>query len=387
MEKKPAILVNKTFLPSLDKFKLYIDQIWENVHLTNHGPFSQQFEKRLSQTLEVDHVSFVTNGTLALQLAISAFDFEDGEIITTPFSYVATTSAILWERHTPVFVDIDPKTFCIDPHKIEAAITPQTRAIMAVHVFGYPCDVNALEDIAKRHNIKVIYDAAHAFGCVYKGRSLLDYGDVSTCSFHATKILQSIEGGCVISHSPEMHKKIGLQRSFGHIADDHLELGINAKASEFQAVMGLCSLDDYPKIHKMRQNLANLYDQAFTELPVQRPECPDEFEYNYAYYPVVFETSEMRQVIQDKLKLENIFARRYFYPSLNTLPYLKSSQDCPISESISERILCLPFYADLAQDDAQRIISIIKECLEPQEIAKKSIWSKFFSAPEYIGRS
>lgn len=363
MEKPPIILVNKPFLPPLEKFKSYVDKIWENAHLTNHGPFMQQFEKRLSDKLGVDYLSFVTNGTLALQLSISAFDFEDGEIITTPFSYVATTSAILWERHTPVFVDIDPKTFCIDPQKIEAAITPNTRAIIAVHVFGYPCDVDALEKISKRHNIKIIYDAAHAFGCTYRGKSLLDYGDIAICSFHATKILQTIEGGCLISHSPEMHRKIALQRSFGHIADEHFELGVNAKASEFQAVMGLCSLDDYSKIHQMRRDLADIYDSELAGLDIQRPEFPTEFEYNYAYYPVVFKTEKIRQVVQDALKLENIFARRYFYPSLNTLPYLKSTQACPLSESLADRILCLPFYADLLHQDAYRITTIIKSCL------------------------
>lgn len=360
----PKILVTKPYLPSLEKFQSYVAQIWDNVHLTNHGPFHQQFEQRLRECLGTELVHFTTNGTIALQLAIAALGMEEGEIITTPFSYVATTSAILWEKFEPVFVDIDPKTFCIDPKMVEAAITPRTRAILAVHVFGYPCDVDALSDIAKRHNIRIIYDAAHAFGCVYKGKSLLDYGDVSICSFHATKIMQTIEGGCIISHSKEMQDKLSLMRGFGHIGDTHYALGINGKASEFQAVMGICSLDDYATAHQMRRAVADVYNTELAGLPLQFPFMPPDFKYNYAYYPVIFETAEMREKVQSDLNSANIFPRRYFYPSLNTLPYLKTSQPCPVSESVSDRILCLPYYAELSHDDARRIASIIKETMQ-----------------------
>jgi dTDP-4-amino-4,6-dideoxygalactose transaminase len=234
---------------------------------------------------------------------------------------------------------------------------------MAVHVYGNACDVEAIEDIAKRHNLKVIYDGAHAFGSVYKGRSLLDYGDVATCSFHATKIFQTIEGGAVITHSPELHEKMGLLRSFGHIADEHFCLGINAKASEFQAIMGLCALDDMPSVYERRAALTTVYDRALEGLPCQRPVFSDHLAYNHAYYAVAFETPERRASVQRALNNAGIFPRRYFYPSLNTLPYVPYHSSCPISESLAQRVLCLPFYVDLAHEDAERVAGIIRQAL------------------------
>ena len=336
------IYVTRPHLPSVDKYKDYVDSIWDNQQLTNGGPFLLDIEARLKDYLGTPHFHFVTNGTLALQLAIRALDITEGEIITTPFSYVATTSSILWERCEPVYVDIDPNTFCIDIQKIESAITPRTRAIMAVHVFGYPCDVEAIERIAQKHNLKVIYDAAHAFGCKYKGRSLLDYGDISTCSFHATKVFQTIEGGCVVSHDPETYHKLLLLRSFGHIGDEHFELGMNAKASEFQAAMGLCCLDDFENILKERKVRSYLYDNLLPMDKVQIPYMPPDFEYNYGYYVVAFENADICQNVIKQLQENNVFPRRYFYPSLNKLPYLKIKQSCPVSESLAERILSLP---------------------------------------------
>jgi dTDP-4-amino-4,6-dideoxygalactose transaminase len=249
-------LVTRPYLPSLDQYKNYLDQIWQNQHLTNQGPFLTQLESELTTFLNVDHFHFVTNGTLAIQIALRALDVTEGDIITTPFSYVATTSSILWERCQPVFVDIDPQTFCIDPQKIEQAITSKTKAILAVHVFGYPCDVEAIDIIAKKHSLKVIYDGAHAFACRYKDRSLLDFGDIATCSFHATKLFHTIEGGGIISHDKKIHERIRLLKSFGHIGDEYFELGINAKASEFQAIMGLCNLADFKDIIKARKMIS-----------------------------------------------------------------------------------------------------------------------------------
>jgi dTDP-4-amino-4,6-dideoxygalactose transaminase len=355
------ITVTKPYLPPVEKYKEYVDQIWHNHQLTNGGPFLLNFEERIRGFLGTPYFHFVTNGTVALQLALRALDITEGEVITTPFSYVATTTSIMWERCEPVFVDIDPKTFCIDPQKIEAAITPQTRAILAVHVFGFPCDVDAIENIAKKHHLKVIYDGAHAFGCVYKGKSLLNFGDISTGSFHATKVFHTIEGGCVVSQNPDIHQRLALLRSFGHIYDEYFEVGINAKASEFQAVMGLCNLDDFSEIVEKRKVLSELYTSLLPLNKIQRPCFPDDFEYNYGYYAVVFETTEICQRVMERLMVENITPRRYFFPSLNTLPYLKNLQSCPVSESIASRVLSLPLYVSLDFDDVRKIVKIVSE--------------------------
>lgn len=340
------INVTKSFLPPIEEYQEYLQRIWDSAWLSNQGPLVQEFEAKTSSYLGVDNFQFVTNGTLALQIAVRALDLLDSEIITTPFSYVATTSSILWEQCSPVFVDIDPETLCIDPNKIEAAITDKTKAIMAVHVFGNPCDVEAIEAIAKKHNLKVIYDGAHAFGVTYKGKSLLSYGDISICSFHATKLFHTIEGGCVISRDDAINEKVELLKRFGHTGDEHFSLGINAKANEFQAAMGLCNLPYVARIIEKRKSLHDLYDTRLSA-SFQTPKIPKDTEYNYGYYPVIFPTKEEALAMQAKLSKKDIFTRRYFYPSLNTLPYIGNSQSCPISEDISERILCLPLYYDL----------------------------------------
>lgn len=355
------VFVTKPYLPAIETYKSYIDQIWASGHLTNHGPFLNELEEHLRDFLKAPYLHFVTNGTLALQIALRALDITEGEIITTPFSYVATTSSILWERCVPVFVDIDPHTFCIDPHKIEEAITPRTKAIMAVHVFGYPCDVEAIKNIAERHHLKIIYDGAHAFGCSYRGKSLLDYGDISTCSFHATKVFHTIEGGCVISHSPELHRKLSLIRSFGHIGDEHFELGINAKGSEFQAIMGLCNLADFYQIVAERKERTSLYNDLMPLDKVQLPLWPNHFEYNYGYYIAVFDSPSVCTKVKEKLEANGIFPRRYFYPSLNTLPYLNHPVACPVSESLAGRILSLPLHASLEEEVIRDVSHLITE--------------------------
>lgn len=348
------INVTKAFLPPIAEYQKYVQKIWDSAWLSNQGPLLEEFEAKTADYLDVGNFQFVTNGTLALQVAIRALDLLGSEIITTPFSYVATTSAILWEECTPVFVDIDPTTLCIDPTKIEAAITSRTKAIMAVHVFGTPCDVEAIEAIAKKHNLKVIYDAAHAFGVMYKGKSLLSYGDISICSFHATKLFHTIEGGCIISKDAEVNTKVDLLKRFGHLGDEHFILGINAKANEFQAAMGLCNLPYVPEIIKKRKKLHDLYEtrlaDTFQTLKVQKNTG-----HNYGYYPVIFPSKEQALDTQARLSERNIFARRYFFPSLNSLPYLITHQDCPISEDISERILCLPLYYDLESSVVNKI--------------------------------
>ncbi len=353
------VFVTKSYSPPLEEYQRYVEQILTSCQFTNNGPLLLELEGKLRTFLGVENLQFVTNGTVALQLALRGLGITDGEIITTPFTYVATTSAILWERCTPVYVDIDPQTLCIDPNKIEAAITPRTRAILAVHVFGIPCDVEALADIGQRYGLPVIYDAAHAFGCKYKGRSLLSYGDVSTCSFHATKLFHTIEGGCVICRDAEVHKRVDLAKRFGHTGDTHICLGINAKASEFQAAMGLCNLLHVPEIIADRRRSVELYDSLLGDR-LARPMIPAGTEYNYSYYPVLFRSEEALLTAKAALEAQNIHFRRYFYPSLNTLPYLPTRQTCPISEDVAVRIACLPLFYNLSSNHIAQISNIVR---------------------------
>lgn len=346
------IYVSKPFLPPREEFDAYVDKIWQSGQLTNNGPLLKEFESKVAEYLRVENFQFVTNGTLALQLAIDGLGITDGDIITTPFSYVATTAAILWQRCNPVFVDIDEKTLNIDPSKIEAAITPNTKAILAVHVFGNACDVDVIQRIADKHNLKVIYDGAHAFGAKYKGRSLLDNGDVSIVSFHATKLFHTIEGGGIISKNKAIHDNIDLRKRFGHHGDDYKALGINAKANEFQAAMGLASLKYVPEIISSRKNIADIYNEKI--IGYNRPVFMKEMDYNYSYYPVILGSEREALGVIDKLSEANTYPRRYFFPSLNTIPYLSGSA-CPISEDISSRIICIPIYPDLREEEINLI--------------------------------
>ncbi len=355
------VFVTKSFLPPIDEYKEYIDRIWDNGQLTNQGPLLSEFENKLSNHLKVENLHFVANGTLALQVALRALNIINGEIITTPFSYVATTSAILWERCEPVYVDIDPKTLNIDSAKIEAAITKKTRAILAVHVFGNPCDIEAIEKIAKKHNLKVIYDAAHAFGVKYKGKSIFSYGDISICSFHATKLFHTIEGGCVMAKDKEISDNIELLKRFGHNADDHIRLGINAKASEFQAAMGLCNLKYIDDIISERKRLSEMYDKLLQQ-NVTIPRLRRNTTYNYSYYPVILDTEEKTFQVLKLLSESDIFPRRYFYPSLNNLDYLTKRDRCKVSEDISKRIVCLPLFPGLDNIIAKKIQETIAAC-------------------------
>jgi dTDP-4-amino-4,6-dideoxygalactose transaminase len=319
-----------------------------------------EFEKKLGQSLGVSNTHFVANGTLALQLSLKALDITEGEIITTPFSYVATTSSILWERCDPVFVDITPDTFCIDADKIEAAITDKTKAIMPVHVFGIPCDVEKIETIASKHNLKVIYDAAHAFGVEYKNKPLLGHGDISICSFHATKLFHTIEGGCIVTKDKVVSDKVELIKRFGHNLDDHFMLGTNAKVSEFHAAMGLCNLKHVEALITGRKKVFDLYDKLLGD-NVARPTISPDVKYNYGYYPIVMENEQRLLDTINRLNQVNIFPRRYFYPSLNTLPYLETKQSCLISEDISKRIMCLPLYAGLEEAIVKEVCEIVNQ--------------------------
>lgn len=352
--------VTKPFLPPYEEYCQFLKQVWDKNILTNQGPLLQELESKLKCFMDVENLHLLSNGTLALQLALKALDITDGEIITTPFSYVATTSSILWERCQPVFVDVEPDNFTIDVNKIESAITSKTRAIMAVHVFGYACDVEKIQKIADKYNLKVVYDGAHAFGCKYKKKSLLDYGDISTLSFHATKLFHTIEGGACIVKDKNISDKMALLYRFGQCGDDQLILGINAKNSEFHAAMGLANFKYIADIISARKKVSELYD-TFLNGILKRPKFQKNLEYNYAYYPVVFENETELLNVFKVLNENDIFPRRYFWPSLNNLSYLKTSQKCPISENICSRIACLPLYFGLSNEKIQKITNIIKE--------------------------
>lgn len=356
---KEKIFVTKPFLPPKEEFFRQIDDIYESNILTNQGPKVRELESKLSDYLGVSNFHFVTNGTIALQLALKTLGITEGEVITTPFSYVATVSSVLWERCTPVFVDIEPDNFTIDVAKIEAAITPQTKAIMPVHVFGYACDVEAIGTIAAKHGLKVIYDAAHAFAVRYKGKPLCSYGDISTLSFHATKLFHTLEGGGCIVQSKEASEKLELIKRFGHTGDDHFCLGINGKQDEFNAAMGLVNLLHIENIIAERKRLSKMYDELLST-KLLRPKMMDGLEYNYAYYPILFENEQLLKLTLNQLEKNSIFPRRYFYPCLNKLPYIKG-EHCPLAEDISQRILCLPLYVGLQDAHIEVLAKVIAD--------------------------
>lgn len=358
-----AINVTKSFLPPFEEYQEAIKGIWENTWLTNNGPLVRKLEEELKAYLGIKNLLFVGNGTIALQIAVKAMELT-GEIITTPFSYCATTTAILWENLQPVFVDIEPKTFNINADLIEAAITEKTSAIIATHVYGRPCEIEKIENIAQKYKLKVIYDGAHAFGATYKGKSVLSFGDVSTCSFHATKVFHTIEGGSVTCNDNELLKKLELYRSFGHKGDDYFSMGINAKNSEFHAAMGLCNLPKVADIIEHRKAISEKYDSLLNWQKLVRPtQKIADFVYNYAYYPVVFESEDKLHEITNALIKEEITPRRYFYPSLNQLPYLDFYHSCPVSENYASSALSLPLYYDLALTDVEHISAIINQNL------------------------
>jgi dTDP-4-amino-4,6-dideoxygalactose transaminase len=353
------IPVTKPFLPPIGEYEQYLQDIWKRNWLTNNGPLVNELELRLKDYLKVKHLLFVTNGTIAIQLAIKALGLR-GKIITTPFSYVATTSSIVWEGCEPVFVDIDPTTCNIDPLKIEAAITSETTAILATHVYGNPCDVEAIDEMARRRNIKVIYDGAHAFGVTFKGKSIFEYGDISTCSFHATKLFHTVEGGAVITKDPELLKKIAYLRNFGHDGPERFaDLGINGKNSEFHAAMGLANLKYIDQIIDTRKKLSGHYDTFIATFQGVKPGISAEVEYNYAYYPLIFNSEKLLVKVLETLNQNWIHPRRYFFPSLEDLPYVNRHARCEISDTISRRALCLPLFDTLTTEEIDMIFRII----------------------------
>ena len=370
MNEKNQILVTSPLLPDLEEFNKYLQQIWESKWLTNNGSFHQQFEKALAEYLGVEYISVFTNGTLPLITALQALGLTKGEVITTPYSFVATSHSIWWNQLTPVFVDIEEETCGMDPSKIEAAITENTVAIMPVHCYGKPCKMEQIDAIAKKHGLKVIYDAAHAFGVNVNGESILNAGDISTLSFHATKVYNTIEGGALICHSAEMKHQIDNLKNFGFRGEVTVEApGINGKMDEVRAAYGLLNLRQVDAAIEARQKVANQYREAlrnvkgirfFEDIPGVR--------HNYSYFPIFIDDEQYgmsRDALYAKLKENNIFGRRYFYPLITAFdPYRDypsaKPENLPVATKVAEQVLCLPMHHALSEDDVKRIIETIK---------------------------
>jgi len=351
------INITKPFLPPLEQYTEMLEGIWKRNWLTNDGPLVKNLEYKLKEYLGLDNMLFLNNGTIALQIAIQALELK-GEVITTPFSFIATTSSLVWEGCTPVFADIDPETLNIDPAKIEALITDKTTGILATHVYGNPCDIDAIDVIAKKHGLKVIYDAAHCFGTKYKGKSVLGYGDVSTISFHATKLFHTIEGGGITATDPAVLRKIELMRNFGfHGPERFDEVGINGKNSEFNAAMGLVNLEWVGQIQASRKRQYEQYNKALKNVSVSHIKYKAE-EFNYSYYPVIFESEAKLLKAVELLNANWVYPRRYFYPSLSTVQYLTSNR-AEISEDISKRVLCLPMYHELTDEEIDFVAQLL----------------------------
>ena len=356
------INVTKTYLPNKDKYQKYVDEIYANGWITNCGPLVKKLEKRLAEYLGVKNLVLVANGTAALEIAYRTLDLK-GCAITTPFSFVATTSSLVTNNLHPIFADIDPQTLNIDPGKIEELITPNTSVIVPVHVFGNACNVESIDKIAQKHNLKVVYDAAHAFDVKFKGESILNYGDISTLSFHATKLFHTIEGGALIINDDSLVEKARYLINFG-IADIESipELGTNAKMNEFEAAMGLCMLDEMEMISQKRKEVYSRYTKELDGSVQFQDQNPNSTQ-NYAYFPILLKDEEQMFKVQKALNKKEIFPRRYFYPSLDTLSYIEPTQYSPISRYISKRILALPIYPELNKSDQVQIINIIKDSL------------------------
>ncbi|EHA14320.1 DegT/DnrJ/EryC1/StrS aminotransferase family protein [Halomonas sp. HAL1] len=365
------IPVTKPYLPNRDKLNQYIDGIYERNWLTNNGPLVQELTRRLEEYLGVENLLLVSNGTLALQIAYRALGINEpvnekpAEAITTPFTFIATASSLKWDGIQPVFADIDSETWCLAPENIEAAITLQTRAIVPVHVFGNACDVEAIDAIAQKHSLKVIYDASHAFGVQYRGESLLKHGDAATLSFHATKLFHTGEGGAIVFKRKKDLERARKMINFGITGPETIEeLGINAKMNELQAAMGLCVLDEMESNLAARNAVWTNYEHELVG-SVQLQKRSDDLSYNSAYFPIVFETERQVLMVAELLKENAILARRYFYPSLETVGFLGGKAELPISHEIASRILCLPIYYSLKRTEQSEIIELIRSGLMP----------------------
>ena len=356
------ITATKPFSPPLEMYQDAVNQIFKNNWFTNHGPFVTELENDLAHYFNVPYLVLVTNGTVALQIAIKALELS-GEIITTPYSYVATTSAIVWENCIPRFADITPKTLNIDPEKIKEKITDKTSAILATNVYGFPCDFDEIDRIAKKNNLKVIYDNAHGFSSKVKGIDTMNFGDISTISFHATKLYHSVEGGAIACQTKEVYDKLMLLRNFGHTSPTTFGgVGINAKMNELCAAMGKINLSMIEPILSKRKNQWDFYKNLIVDSNISSLNYKmDDVVFNKAYFPVFFENETILIKVLKHLELNNISLRRYFYPSLNLLEYVNSTDKCMVSEAISKKVLCLPLYDSLTESEQMLVINKIKE--------------------------
>ena len=365
---KKKILVTQPLLPPLDEFTPYLEKIWNAKWLTNNGQFHQQLEKELAEFLGVKYISLFVNGTLALIIALQVLRITR-EVITTPYSFVATTHALWWNGIKPVFVDIEPEHCNLNPEKIEAAITPKTTAIVPVHVYGNPCNVERIQEIADTYGLKVIYDAAHAFGVEENGNSILNYGDLSVLSFHATKVFNTFEGGAIICHDEKIKKRVDYLKNFGFTDEITVVApGINAKINEFQAALGLLQLKYIDKAIEQRKKIANYYRENLEDIKgIRFLEDIESVKHNYAYFPIFVDEKEYgmkRDELYEKLKEHNIYGRRYFYPLISQFsPYkgLDSAkpENLPVAERIAEQVICLPIYPDLDLEKVKVISAII----------------------------
>lgn len=362
------IYVTQPCLPPLEEFMPYLEQIWKNKWLTNAGPFHNELEVALTRHLEVPQLSLFANGTIGLIVALQALRIS-GEVITTPFSFVATAHSLLWNGITPVFVDIDLTTFNLDANQVEAAITPKTTAILPVHCYGHPCDVERLKRLADRYGLKLIYDAAHAFGVRYRGESLMRHGDLSVLSFHATKVFNTFEGGAIVSPDVPTKQRIDFLKNFG-IADEVTVVGpgINGKMNEVQAAFGLLQLRYLEKWKAMRASVDRRYRAAFQDLDgIGLVPEPADSDGNYSYFPILVgpKYTLTRDALYARLREHGIFVRRYFYPLISEMPMYRglpssSASHLPVASRISQQILCLPIFADLSLAEQQRVIDLIK---------------------------
>lgn len=374
--KKNRVFVTKPYLPPLEEFMPYLQDIWNSQILTNNGPFHQELEQKLGKYLNVPHVSLFANGTLALLTALQALNIH-GEVITTPFSFVATTHSLWWNKIKPVFVDIDPQTCNLNPERIEEAITSRTEAILPVHVYGFPCKVDQIQEIADQHGLKMIYDAAHTMGAKFNGRHLASFGDLSVLSFHATKVFNTFEGGAIVSHTPEMKEHIDNLKNFGFRGETTVvEPGINAKMNEFQAALGLLQLKHLPGLIQERKAIASFYREQLKDIQgIRIPAEKEGLDANYAYFPLFIsgKDGKNRDKIYYALKRQDIHPRRYFYPLISHFqPYrdLESAaaSNLPVSEKAAAEVLCIPIYPGLEKKVLERICNIIKTELSWQLI-------------------
>lgn len=368
MDKK-TIFVTKPHLPPLEEFIPYLEQIWESKVLTNSGPFHQQLEQALCKYLGVEHIALFTNGTIALVTALQSLRIT-GEVITTPYSFVATSHSLLWNGIKPVFVDIDPATLNIDPRKIEAAITPQTTAILAVHCYGHPCDMEAIQEVADTYNLKVIYDAAHAFGVRSHGGSILQHGDLSVLSFHATKVFNTFEGGAIVCPDAKTKARIDHLKNFGFVGETNVVApGINGKMSEFNAALGLLQLEHIDRAIARRREIDAAYRANLRNVVgIRCLHDTEEDAANYAYFPILVgqEHPVTRDELYQRMKDCDIHPRRYFYPLISEFPMyrgLPSAQrdNLPVATNVARQVLCLPIYPALTDAEIERIVAIIKK--------------------------